>query len=278
MDKVTGPLSPRRAIATAIRQLREERRKLLNDRRDIEDLIVYYEIAGTDLASRLAEWTEAAQGLGWWTDFDDEVLATLDMYLAYEVDVTVERVYTLPFVPALLQTVEYAQAVFRDMERRPENQIDQLLQIRLRRQEALRRRHKPLRLVAVTHESTLRQVVGSPRIMRAQLDQLVERSAAQNVTLRVLPFAAKPIFSMTCMYAYFEYEDVGMPDIVNIETHAGFFTVDDAYQVEKYRAAHDSLVHASLSEDDSRKLITDIGRKIPGALWPKAARQQVRRV
>ena len=47
----------------------------------------------------------------------------LDTHLAYEAEAAVERVYTLPFVPALLPTDAYAEAVYREMERRPEDQI-----------------------------------------------------------------------------------------------------------------------------------------------------------
>ncbi len=234
VDKVTGPLGPRRAIARTIRELREGRGQLLNEvardllmstsklsrlenaqgkplPRDIRDLIRYFEIEGTPRAARLERWVKAAQRPGWWTSYDDEVIGGLDTHLAYEVDAAVARVYTLPFVPALLQTVDYTRAVFRDMEDRPEPEIRQLLAVRLRRQEALRSREglEPLRLIAVTHESSLHQMVGSPDIMREQLDELLERSTAPNITLRVLPFTAKPAFSMTCMYALFEYKDVG---------------------------------------------------------------------
>lgn len=289
MDKVTGPLGPRRGIAAALKQLREDRGKLLNEisedlmistsklsrlenaqgrplPRDIRDLIRYYRIEGTPLAGRLERWVQAAQRPGWWTDFDDEVVeGGLDAHLAYETDAAVARVYTLPFVPGLLQTADYARAVFRDMEHRSDDQIEQLLEVRHRRQEALRSREglDPLELIAVTHESTLRQVVGSPDIMRAQLDELVERSAVPNVRLRVLPFTAKPAFSMTCMYAYFEYKDAGESDIVHIETHAGFFSVENTEQVMKYRAAHEALMGASRDEKDSRDLICSIRDATP---------------
>jgi transcriptional regulator with XRE-family HTH domain len=281
-DKVTGPLGPRRAIAKAVKELREDHGKLLNEvardlmmstsklsrlenaqgrplPRDIRDLIRYYEIEGTPLAARLERWVKAAGRPGWWTNYD-EVAGGLDAHLAYEVDAAVARVYTLPFVPALLQTVDYTRAVFRDMEKRSAQEIRQLLAVRLRRQEALRGREglEPLRLIAVTHESSLRQFVGSADIMREQLDELIERSTDPNVTLRVLPFTAAPVFSMTCMYALFEYKDVGESDIVDIETHAGFFSVEDADQVEKYRTHHDALLRASLGEEESRNLIRSI--------------------
>jgi Domain of unknown function (DUF5753) len=228
--------------------------------RDIRDLIRYYRIEGTPQAAQLEEWVEAAQRPGWWTDYDEDVVRPLDAHLAYEVDAVVARVYTIPFVPALLQTLDYARAVFRDMEQRSQREIQELLEIRAQRQGALRRREglKPLRLVAVTHETALRQVVGSHSIMRAQLDQLLERSKAPNVDLRVLPFTAKPTFAMTCMWAYFEYGDAGESDIVHIETHARWFSVGDAEQVKKYRAAHDALMDASLGEEESRELMRTI--------------------
>jgi transcriptional regulator with XRE-family HTH domain len=282
-DKVTGPLGPRRAIAKAVKKLREDRGKLLNDvardlmmstsklsrlenaqgkplPRDIRDLVRYYGIEGTALAGRLERWVKAAQRPGWWTSYDDEVIGALNAHLAYEVDAAVARVYTIPFLPVLLQTLDYSRAVYRDMEGRSESEIRQLLAVRLRRQEALRSREglEPLRLIAVTHESTLHQLVGSADIMRDQLDELLERSAEPNVSLRVLPFSSKPVFSMTCMYALFEYKDVGESDIVNIETHAGFFSVEDAAQVKKYRSYHDALMRASLTEEESRDLIRRI--------------------
>jgi transcriptional regulator with XRE-family HTH domain len=281
-DKVTGPLGPRRAIAKTVKKLREDHGKLLNDvardlmmstsklsrlenaqgkplPRDIRDLVRYYEIEGTPLAARLDRWVKDAQRPGWWTSYD-EVIGGLDAHLAYEVDAAVARVYTIPFLPVLLQTLDYARAVFRDMERRSEGEIRQLLTIRLRRQEALRSREglEPLRLIAVTHESTLHQMVGSAGIMREQLDELIARSTDPNVTLRVLPFSAGPVFSMTCMYALFEYKDVGESDIVHIETHAGFFSVEDEGQVKKYRTYHDALLRASLTEEESRNLIRSI--------------------
>jgi transcriptional regulator with XRE-family HTH domain len=280
MAKVTGPLGPRRGIGDAIRKLREDRGKSLTKvagdlmmsssklsrlenaqgtplPRDIRDLIGYYQIQGTPLAASLERWVRDAGRRGWWTE---EVIEGLDAHVVYEVDAAVERAYTLPFVPALLQTQDYARAVFRDMEGRSPDQIHQLLEVRARRQEALLRREgtEPLRLIAVTHESTLHQLVGSPGIMREQLDQLAQRSAASNVSLHVLPFTAKPTFSMTCMYAYLEYGDAGVSDIVHVETHAGFFSVEAVEQVRRYRSAHDALVRASLTEEASRELIGKI--------------------
>jgi transcriptional regulator with XRE-family HTH domain len=290
VDKVTGPLGPRRNIAAALRQLREDSGKNLNEvaedlmistsklsrlenaqgkpqPRDIRDAIQYYGIDGTPMAGNLRRWVASAQRQGWWTDFDDEILGNplgvlgLDAHLGYEADAKVERIYTLPFVPALLQTNEYAEAIYRTMEDRSEDEIRQLLDVRERRKQALISREglEPLELVAVTHESTLHQKVGSPRILRDQLDALVEGSTAEHVSLHVLPYEAGPVSTMTCMYAYFEYQDAELEqDVVHIETPAGYWSIENPDKVAEYRKAHDALVKASLSQDASRTLIGSI--------------------
>lgn len=295
MEKVSGLFGPRRRIATTLKRLREESNRNLADvagallistsklsrlenaqgkprPRDIRDLIRFYGIEGTPEAARLNRWVTAAQIPGWWTDFDDEVLAQLDTHLAYEADAAVARVYTLPFLPVLLQTDAYAEAVYRDMEQRTPEQISQLMEIRQTRREALVSREglDPLQLVAVTHESTLRQLVGSPEVMRDQLGALLERldppdgQRPGNIRLHVLPFSALPVRTMTCMYAYFEYQDPEdlEQDVVNIETHAGWWSIDDPDQVAQYRKWHDGLVSAALDQDESLALIRSIRNSI----------------
>jgi transcriptional regulator with XRE-family HTH domain len=290
VDRVTGPLGPRRNIAAALRQLREDSGKNLNEvaedlmistsklsrlenaqgkpqPRDIRDAIQYYGIDGTPMAGNLRRWVASAQRQGWWTDFDDEVLGNplgglgLDAHLGYEADAKVERIYTLPFVPALLQTSEYAEAIYRDMEHRSADEISQLLDVRARRKQALISREglDPLELIAVTHESALHQTVGSSQILRDQLDALIEGSRGENVRLHVLPYDAGPVSTMTCMYAYFEYQDAELEqDVVHIETPAGYWSIENPDKVAEYRKAHDALVKASLSQDASRILIAAI--------------------
>lgn len=293
MPPVSGPLGPRRRIATTLKRWRDQSRKSLTEvaqstlistsklsrlenaegkprLRDVRDLIRFYGKQDTQTAARLERWVEAADVTGWWTDFDDEVLqdkGRLDIHLAYEADATVERVYTLPFVPALLATDDYAEAIYREMERRPEDQIGPLMDIRHKRKEALREREglDPLRLIAVTHESALRQVVGSPKILRDQLDELWARSHEDNVTLYVFPVSAQPVITMTAMYAYFEYQDPEdlEQDLVHIETHAGFWTIDNPARVAGYRRGHDALIDSSLGVDASRDLIRSIRDSLP---------------
>ena len=284
MPAVTGPLVPRRRLAAELRRLRDEAHLTLDQvgaelmistsklsrlenaqgspqARDVRDLIRLYGIDGTDLADRLLRWVQAARRQGWWNDYSEEVTRGLDAHLAYESDATVARVYTIPVLPVLLQTPEYTRALYESMEPwRSEGALNELIEIRAHRKQALRSREflPPLEFIAVTHESSLRQQVGSAEVMRSQLDALIELSTAPNIQLYVLPFTAQPVFTCTCMYSYFEYgEDIDQ-DVVHIETHAGFRHVEDVEDVRRYRRYCDDLVAASLTMDKSRSLIREL--------------------
>jgi transcriptional regulator with XRE-family HTH domain len=228
--------------------------------RDVRDLIRHYQIENTPEAEQLMRWVRAAGKRAWWDDYAGTVLAGLDVHLATESEASLIRVYTIPVLPVLLQTADYTRTLLQRMEPwRSPSELDELLQVRERRRQALESREEmpPLRLIAVTHEASIRQMVGTAEIMRAQLDHLVERSEMPNVDFRILPLSATPPFTCTCMYAYFEFDDYDR-DVVNIETHAGFRYIETTELVVRYRRYYDELVRSSLSAEDTRNLVRSI--------------------
>lgn len=281
MTSSTGPVMPRRRLGTELKRLREISGRTLEDvaeellisksklsrlengqgspqLRDVRDLIRHYGIEGNPLANRLTRWVSSARKQGWWADYASAMDRGLDGYVAYETEASVARVYTIPVLPVLLQTEDYARAQYRSMESwRPAEDIEKLVQLRMQRQEALDGDDR-LRLVAVSHECALRQWVGTRETMRAQLEHLLGRSTRTNIEFRVLPFTAQPQFTSTCMYAYFEFPDDLDRDVVHIETHAGFRHLETAEQVHAYRRHHDNLMHSSLSAEESRSMIRSV--------------------
>lgn len=283
MTSIHGPVIPRRRIAEELRRQREladltlehvaadlmistsKLSRLENGHgsprgRDVRDLIRYYGIEDP-MADQLMRWVRAARRQGWWNKYVPALTGGLDVHLAYETEVSVARFYTVPILPGLLQTVGYMRALYERTESgRPPGELDQLVQVRLRRQEALRDREDlgPLGLIAVTHESSIRQLVGSAEIMREQLDQLVERSWAGNVELRVLPFSVTPPFTSTCTYAHFEFSDAADRNVVSVETHAGFRFIDTENKVAQYRRYFDDLYESSLDAEATRDLIRTV--------------------
>ena len=116
-----------------------------------------------------AQWTEIigmvreAKQKGWWHAYGLKLAG----YPALEADAAVVHVYQLGYVPGLLQTADYARALFRDFRpQRTEAELDPHAQLRLFRQRRLTE-DPLLELVAIVDETVLRRPIGGVNVMRA---------------------------------------------------------------------------------------------------------------
>src|SRR5262249_12905121 len=139
--------------------------------------------------------------------------------------------------------------------------VDDLVEVRLRRQEVLTRDDYPASIDTVIDEAALRRVVGSRQIMRDQLEQLLESSTESNVTLRVLPFTAGAHRALAeGTFPYFKFRRDIDSDVVNIEGH-----ITDNYaegdQVKPYRALLSDLRGRALSPSETRRFIAEISHE-----------------
>ncbi|PWK73384.1 helix-turn-helix protein [Streptomyces sp. CG 926] len=94
-------------------------------------------------------------------------------------------------VPGLLQTEEYARALFG--LRRPgfsEDEIERLATARLARQKILRQHPAPL-LTVVQEEAVLRRPIGGKMVLRRQLEHLLEIGRLRNVEIQVMPIGVE---------------------------------------------------------------------------------------
>ncbi|MDX3358341.1 MULTISPECIES: helix-turn-helix transcriptional regulator [Streptomyces] len=95
--------------------------------------------------------------------------------------------YEPQLVPGLLQTEEYARALFAGhCPPLGEDVIDQRTEARLSRQK-LPTRLPLAELSFIINEEALRDPVGCPEVMRAQWLQLLELAALRNVEVQVMP-------------------------------------------------------------------------------------------
>lgn len=97
------------------------------------------------------------------------------------------HVYAAQAVPGLLQTDEYARAVFA--MRRPlldEDTVEQRVAARLARQEIFSRRPMPT-LSFVIEESVLRRPIGGWAVLQGQLEQIMLHAHRRNVEVQIMP-------------------------------------------------------------------------------------------
>jgi len=117
------------------------------------------------------------------------------------------HVYATLAIPGLLQTEEYARAVFA--MRRPllsEDTVAQRVLARMARQEILAREPMPT-LSFVIDESVLRRPIGGRSVLRGQLEQLLLHGHRRNVEIQVMPIGCEEHCGLAGPFTLIETRD-----------------------------------------------------------------------
>lgn len=198
------------------------------------------------------ELCRTARERGWWRAYGLDNKG----YVPLEADASLVKDFTLGYVPGLLQTADYARALFRASgERRSVERFKRDVAVRMVRQKRLISEEDPLELIAIMDESVLYRPVGGTKVMAAQLARLVEAAALDTVTLQVLPVGLGAHASLEGGLILLSFGDLGEPDILFIEHTAGSFQTEKVADVAKATLKFDRLRSDALSPDDSLTLI-----------------------
>ena len=202
--------------------------------RDIVDLLAVY---GVDDPVEVVEFVilaREANAPGWWHHYGDLLPQWFRAYIDLESAARLIRTYEGQFVPGLLQTEDYMRALVggAQLKHAPE-EAERRAALRLARQALLEREHAP-RLWAVVDEAALRRPVGGPKVMRAQIERLIEAAEQPNVTLQVLPFAAGAHPAMVGAFSVLRFADRELPDVVYVEHLNNATYLDRREEVERY--------------------------------------------
>ncbi|MDX2527665.1 helix-turn-helix domain-containing protein [Streptomyces europaeiscabiei] len=152
----------------------------------VRQLAAHYTCTDQELVGALvAMATDRTRG--WWEKFAGALppifadLAEMEHHATYLQDIATAH------VPGLLQTEDYARAVYTYW--RPElrqSEVELRVEHRMSRKVVLGREETPY--TAVLHEPVLRTRVADRSVARTQLDSLLALSENHDVTLRVIPF------------------------------------------------------------------------------------------
>ncbi|MFI5778344.1 helix-turn-helix domain-containing protein [Nocardia sp. NPDC051570] len=164
-------------------------------------------------------------------------------------------------VPGLLQTADYARTLTRLADPdRPMDEIDAHVDSRMQRGRILTRPHLALRAEFLLQENVLYSLVGSGRIMAAQLQHVADMSTRDNISIRIVPFAAGiPAGVLLTPHIILEFPDNEPPIVYTEALMTSVFEDEDV--VKQFRAAHDILRKSALEEEPSRDLIRKTARR-----------------
>lgn len=191
---------------------------------------------------------QAGSSSGWWDRPLPGVPSGVGALASYEADANELVDVALRAVPGLLHTYETAVAVMQAAGV-PKEDVETRWMARLRRQQILGK----IDYTAYIDEAGLRTPFGGTEAQRGQLEHLL-RAQDRAMRIRVIPSFQTQI-SILHSWKWFRFPNT--KPVVSIELTAGAFFVHDN-DVAPYAAVLSRLERVALSQDDSRKLMSDL--------------------
>jgi transcriptional regulator with XRE-family HTH domain len=185
-------------------------------------------------------------------------------FVEREREATSIREFNALAVPGLLQTEEYARALFR--AGRPadsQEEIGQQVVARLERQRILDR-PKPPMLWAVMDEGVLRRPVGGPEVFCDQLAHLARAGQRPGTVLQVMPFSAGAHAGLLG-----EFILLGLPtgrDLAYTESVESARLIEQPDEVAAFNLVFDMIRAVALSPEVSLDFLVQAQGEISGGL------------
>jgi transcriptional regulator with XRE-family HTH domain len=164
--------------------------------------------------------------------------------------------YSANIVFGLLQTPDYAKALFRAAGPYwTRAEIDEMVQRRMQRAAVLDSAEGPtsLPLWEILDEAALRRCIGSPKTMRAQLLHLKGLMETHRIVLQVLPFSGGAHALSEGSVTVMEFAD--LPTVAYVEGPNSGRAMTDRDQVRTVRRRYDLVRAAALSPEASHAFI-----------------------
>jgi transcriptional regulator with XRE-family HTH domain len=217
----------------------------------VRTMMDIFGITGDDWDALLT-LTREASAKGWWRAYglDDQG------YVPLEAEASAVREYTVNYLPGLLQTADYARALFESSLHAGSRAVrENDVEVRMIRQRRLTDPDNPLTLVAVIEEAAVRRVIGDEDVMCAQLAHLLEAAELDTVTVQVLPSDIGAYQSVPGAFTVLSFETMGEPDIGYVEHPMGSIHIEKAEDVARGRVVFDHLRSLALCPEESAALI-----------------------
>jgi transcriptional regulator with XRE-family HTH domain len=159
-------------------------------------------------------------------------------------------------VPGLLQTADYARAIF-EASGLTTDQTDSRIATRMQRQKMLTG-PTPVELEAILDERVLTDAVGNENIMSDQMDRLLEASELPHVSVRILGPTTGYHPGRVGSFLIMEYEE--SQPIVLLEHHRCSVFLSAADKVNAFRNLAKMLSKTAMTEEASRAMIAEAAR------------------
>jgi len=210
--------------------------------RDIADLLSLYGVnEGDPERERLLTLAREANTPGWWHRYGDVLPNWFQSYLGLESAASLIRTYEVQFVPGLLQSRDYARAVvlLGHRKARPA-EVDRRVELRMARQALLNKADAP-QFWAVIDEAVLRRPIGSPAVLRGQIEALIELTKLPNVRIQIVPFEVGGHAAAGGAFSILRFPAEDMSDVVYVEQLTSALYLEKPEDIDLYAETMERL-------------------------------------
>jgi transcriptional regulator with XRE-family HTH domain len=284
MTEVPDPAVSRRRLRLELRRARDEAKrtqadvasamdwspsKLIRIERgdvgissnDLKALLSYYGVEDKERVDELVELARSARGSSYYDQFADLLKPGFTEYLAYEGSASIIRQYDPVLVPGLLQTEEYARALFVDEGDFDSEMADRLWKLREHRQR-VHDKDDPPKMEFVLDEGALRRHIGGRHVMRRQLERLREFAEEPHIRMQILPFSHGAHPGLFGNFILLEFDDPDLDDLVHLEFINSITIQDDIDLISRYVDRFHKLQKLALSPNESINFLDALIREM----------------
>ena len=226
--------------------------------RDIADLLEYYGVEDEAQREALVALAREANNPGWWHSYDDVLPNWFETFVGLEEAASLIRSYEIQLLPGLLQTEAYARAVISaGAPSAVVAEVERRVNFRIQRQSILRRESPP-HFWAVVDEAALHRPIGGAKVMREQVEHLLDLMSLPNVTLQVMPFRFGGHVGEGGAFTILRFPEPELPDTVYVEHLTSAHYLDKPDHVERYAQTMERLTVDSQPPDMTRRTLQKI--------------------
>lgn len=222
--------------------------------RDVTDLLTMYGVEDSTERQTFLDMVKQSNEPGWWRRFGDTMPNWFTDLVGLEEAAARIQIWEPLYVSGLLQIEGYARAIFS--HGRPEmadERVDQLVALRMRRQKMFSRPDAP-RVWMVLDESVLHRPIGGMKVLKQQIEYLLEMSALPHVSVQILPFTRSGL-SAEHAFSLLRFGEPELPNIAYVEYLTGAHYIEKREEIEKYSRSLDMLAVDSETPERSRALL-----------------------
>ncbi len=228
---------------------------------DLRALLDVYQVLDKDRRNDMVELGRESRETAWWMRIKDGTpIRSFKDFVGFEAEARRILNFEISIIPGLLQTDDYARAILKAVFTKDADEAESL-KLRKTRQDLLTRAEDPVEYVAIIDEAALRRPIGGDqrsKVMREQIEKLLEMSERSNITIAVVPFENGSHPGMTGAFTVLELAHPDDPNVVYIEAVTEAVLLNDAESVRFHRRVFDGVQREALGLHQSRDFLRQI--------------------